>query len=104
MRLVKILQFSENFELIFDNSNVNKRVLICLFMICIDTTLESEVVPTNCKSRSKTCSNIELVSSFSQTFMELIFATKIKTMLLKQPAVLLTSCQKYIAYIMCLST
>ena len=38
-------------------------------------------------------------------FLELIFATKIKTMLLKQSAaVLFTSCQKIIEYIMCLNT
>ena len=43
---------------------------------------------------SKTCSNVELFSIFSQTFLELIFATKMKTMLLEQSAVLFTSCQK----------
>ena len=53
---------------------------------------------------SKIFSNVKLFSIFSQTFLELIFATKIKTMLLKQSAVLFTSCQKNIAYIMCLNT
>ena len=41
---------------------------------------------------------------FHKHFLEFIFSTKIKTMLLKQSAVLLTSCQKNIAYIMCLNT
>ena len=43
---------------------------------------------------SKTFSNIELFSIFSQTSLGQIFATKIKTMLLKQSAVLFTSSQK----------
>ena len=50
----------------------------------------------------ETFSNLELFFIFSETFLELIFTTKIKTMLLKQSAVLFTSCQKNIAYIMCL--
>ena len=37
-------------------------------------------------------------------FLELIFATKIKIMLLKKAAVLFTSCQKNIACIICLNT
>ena len=41
---------------------------------------------------------------FFTNFLELIFATKLKTILLKQSAVLFTSCQKNIAYIMCLDT
>ena len=41
---------------------------------------------------------------FSQTFLELIFAIKIKAILLKQSRVLFTSCQKNTAYIMCLNT
>ena len=41
---------------------------------------------------------------FHKLFLEQIFATKVKTKLLKQPAVLLTSCQKNIGYIMCLNT
>ena len=45
-----------------------------------------------------------VVFHFSQIFLELIFATKIKTMLLKQLAVLFTSCQKNIVHIMCLNT
>ena len=41
---------------------------------------------------------------FSEIFLELIFTSKIKTIFLKQSAVLLTSCQKNIAYIMYLNT
>ena len=42
---------------------------------------------------------------FHKLFLELIFASKIKTILLKQSAVLFISCQKkIIAYIMCLNT
>ena len=73
------------------------------------STLESQIAPNRNSSAfllhtSKTFSNVEWLSIFSQTFLELIFATKIKTMLLKQSAVLFTSCQKNIAYIMCLNT
>ena len=63
-------------------------------------TLESKVAPTNCNSSafllhtSKTLSNVELFSNFSHAFLELLFATKIKTMLLKQSAVPFTRCQK----------
>ena len=48
---------------------------------------------------SKTFFNVELFSIFSQTFLELIFAFKIKTMLLKKTAVLFSSCQKNITYV-----
>ena len=41
---------------------------------------------------------------FSQTYLDLIFATKIKTILLKQSAVFFTSCQTNIEYIICLNT
>ena len=54
---------------------------------------------------SKTFTNFELFSIFSQTFLELIFATnKIKAMLLKQSAVLFPRCPKNVAYIRCLNT
>ena len=49
-------------------------------------------------------SSIQNSCIFAQTFLELIFASKIKTILLKQPAVLLASRHKSIAYIMCLNT
>ena len=49
-------------------------------------------------------STLSCFSFFPQTFLELIFATKIKTMLLKQSAVLFTSSNKNFAYIMCLNT
>ena len=58
-----------------------------------EATFELKVVPTNHNSwafllrTSKTFSNVELFSMSSQTFLELIFAIKIKTMLLKQSAV-----------------
>ena len=75
-----------------------------------EASLESKVAPTNRNSSafllhpSKTFSSVRLFSIISETFLELVFAIKIKTMLLKQPAVLLTSCQKNIAYIICLNT
>ena len=87
------------------------RIIKFFFLILLrNATLELKVVPTNrnCSvflfHTIKTFSNVELFSIFSQTFLELIFMTKIKTMLLKQSAVLFTSCQKNIAYIMCLNT
>ena len=120
---MSILQFSEHFQLIFDNSNVNndkqiKQKMSNFFSANFSelsnfssfVTLESRVIPTNRNSSafllhtSKAFSNVEVFSNFSQTFLELNFATKIKTMLLKQSAVLFTSCQKNIAYIMCLNT
>ena len=64
-----------------------------------ETTLKSKVAPTNHNSSafllhtSKTFSNVELFYIFSHNFLELIFTTKIKTMLLKQSAVLFTDCQ-----------
>ena len=75
-----------------------------------EVSLESKVAPTNRNSSAflldthKIFSNVELFYIFSQTFLELIFLTKIKTMLLKQSVVLFTNCQKNIAYIMCLNT
>ena len=61
-------------------------------------TFESKVTSINRKSSafllhtSKIFSNVELFSIFSQTFLELIYAAKIKTMLLNQSVVLFTSC------------
>ena len=58
--------------------------------------LKSKVAPTNRNSSafllhtSNNFSNVDLFSIFSQTFWELSFATKIKTMLLKQSAVMYT--------------
>ena len=87
------------------------RIIKFFFVILLrKATLESKVALTNCNSSvfvlhtSKDFSNVELFSIFSQTFLGPIFATKIKTMFLKQSAVLFISCQKYIAYIMCLNT
>ena len=53
-----------------------------------EAILESKVAPAKHNNSafllrpSKTFSNVELFSIFSETFLELIFATKIKTMLL----------------------
>ena len=129
---MSILQFMEHFQLIFDNLNVNNdkqitqkscelffcklfRIIKYFFLILLrEATMESKVVSTNRNSSasllhtSKTFSNVELFTIFSQIFLELILATKIKTMLLKQSAGLFTSCQKkywvYIEYIMCPNT
>ena len=106
VRSVSILQFFEHFQLISDNSNVNNdkqikqkmafffcklfRIIKYFFLILLgEATLESKVVPTNRNSSafllrcSKTFSNVESFSTFSHTFLELIFSTKIKTVLLK---------------------
>ena len=125
---MSILQLSEHFQLKFDNSNVNNdkqikkknlklvfrklfRIIKFFFFILLrKATLESKVAPTNHNSSafllhtSKTFYNVELFSIFSQTFLELIFVTIIKAMLLKQSAVLFTSCPRIIAYIICLNT
>ena len=123
---MSILQLSEHFQLICDNSNVNNdkqikqkmanfflqtfQKLKFYFLILLrEATLESKVDHTNCNSSafqlhiSKIFTNVELFSIFLQTFLKLIFATKIKTMLLKQSAVLFTGCQENIAYIVCLN-
>ena len=62
------------------------RIIKFFFLILLrKATLESKVAPTHRYSSafllhtSKTFSNVELFSIFSQTFLELIFATKIKT-------------------------
>ena len=95
VRLVSILQFSEYFQLIFNNSNVNsdkqikqkmaisKSFLFCklfriikfFFLILLrEATLESKIAPTNRNSSafllhtSKTLSNVELFSIFSINF------------------------------------
>ena len=75
--------------------------MIKFFFIILlrEATLESKVALTNRNSPvfllhiRKTFSNVELFSIFSQTFLELIFATEITAMLWKQSAVLFTSCQ-----------
>ena len=78
--------------------------LFLFFLILLrEAILESKVAPTNHNSSafvlhtSKTFSKVELFSIFSQTFLELIFATEIKTMLLQQSAVLFIRSQKNIA-------
>ena len=66
------------------------RIIKFFFLILLrKAVLESKVAPTNRNSStfllytSKTFSNVEFFSIFLQTFLELIFATKLKTMLLK---------------------
>ena len=116
---MSILQFAEHFQLIFVNSNVNndqqikqKRPnffcklfrIIEFFLLSLlrEATLESKVAATNRKTSvfllrtSKTFSNVELFSIFSQTFLGLIFDTKIITMLLKQSAVK-NNCVSYVS-------
>ena len=77
------------------------RIIKFSFLILLrEANLESKVAPTNRNTSplmlhtSKTFSTVELFSIFSETFLELIFPTKIKTMLLNKSAVLFTSCQK----------
>ena len=75
------------------------RIIRFFFPILLrKATLKSKVAPINSLAfllhTSKIFSNVELFSIFLQTFLELIFATKIKTMLLKQ---------SNIAYIICLN-
>ena len=115
---VSILQFSEHFQLIFDNANVNndKQIKQKMAKFFLQTFQNYQIFLPHPSKESyfgiksghnrsafllhigKTFSYVELVSIFSQTFLELIFATKIKTMLLKQSAVLFTSCQKNITF------
>ena len=89
---------TKNGELFFGKLFRNVKFLFLILLR--EGALESNVAPTNCNSlayllhTSKAFSNVELFYIFSQTFFELIFATKIKTMLLKQSAVLFSSCQK----------
>ena len=87
------------------------RIIRYFFLILLrEATLESKVASTNHNSSvfllhtNKIFSNVEVFSIFSQIFLELIFATKIIKMFLKPSAVLFTSCQKNIAYIMCVNT
>ena len=66
------------------------------FLIILrEATLESKVVPANRNSSALLLYTSKTFSIFSQTFLELIFTTKIKTMLLKQSAV------KKILHILC---
>ena len=81
------------------------RIIQFLFLILLrEATMESKVAHTKRKSSPfllhtiKTFSNVELFFVFSQTFLGIIFATKIKAILLKQSAVLFTSCQQNITY------
>ena len=119
---MSLLQFSEHFQLIFDNLNVNNdneikqkncvlffffklfRIIKFFFLILLrEATLES-IARCSSYTLVRPFPTLSFFPFFSQTFLELIFATKIKTMLFKQSDVLFTSCQKNIAYIICLNT
>ena len=115
---MSILQFSKGFQLKFwqlkcqqrqTNKTKKSKLFFCklfkiitfFFLILLrKANLESQVAPTKRNNlalllhTSKTFSNVELFSIFSQIFLELFFVNKIKTMLSKQSAVLFTSCQK----------
>ena len=99
------------------NKTINVELLSCELFIIIkffflsllrESTLESNIAPTNRYSlvfllyTSKSFFNVELFSIFAQTFLELIFATKIKTMLLKQSV--LKTVKKNIACVRYLNT
>ena len=89
-----------------DKQNKNKlcklfKILKFFFLILLkEATLASKVAPTNRNSSTfqlhttKTISNVDMFSICPQSFLELILVTNIKTMLLKQSAVLFTNCQK----------
>ena len=113
-----ILQFSEHFQLIFDNlklSNDKQKMAIFFFRIIKifllillrEATLGSKVAPTNRNSSafllhtSKIFSNVELFSIFSH-FFGFHFRHQNNNNVVE--AVLFTSWQKNIAYIMCLNT
>ena len=112
---MSILQFSEHLQLIFDNSNVNKRqtnktkngkLFFCKLphpsersqfgiQICSYITYTRR----SCYIQVRSFPTLTSFPFFSWTFLDLIFATIRKTMLLIQSAVLFTSChQKYCAY------
>ena len=127
---MSILQFSEHIKLIFDNSNVNnthgkqiKQKMANFFSANFaelsnfsslsfweQTLWNPKLLPITTTAR---CSCYTLVGSFRtsscfpfflQTFLKLIFATKIKRMLLEQSAVLFISCEKNILRISCVGT
>ena len=127
VRSVSILQFCEHFLLIFDNCNVNNDKQIKQKMANFFSANFSELsnfssssfwekplwnqklLLLNATPRSSCYTLVRsfqrwVVFHFFKNFLELIFATKIKKMLLKQSTLLFTSCQKNIAYIMCLNT
>ena len=122
---MSILQFSEHFQLIFDNSNVknNKQIKQKMTNFFFLKTFqnyqiflppaseEPKIASTNLNSSafllqtcSMTCSNVELFSIFSQYFLELIFTYQNKNNVVETISCFFNSCQKNIAYIMCLNT
>ena len=74
------------------------RIIQFFFLILLrEATLESKVAPTKRNSSALHCytllrpfTTLSCFPFFYKLFLELIFATKIKTMLLKQSAVLFT--------------
>ena len=112
---LSILQFSKHFQLIFDNLNLNKAIQIkqniAILILLREATLESKIAPNNRNSQefllhtSKTFSNVELFSIFSQLVFGTNFHYQNKNNVAETISCLLfTSCQKNIAYIMCLNT
>ena len=115
---MSILQFFEYFQLIFDNSNVNYYKQIKQKMANFFTTNFSELsnfsfssfwgkllwnqkllllIATawhSCSTLVRPDAALSYFQFFHRLFLELIFANKIKIMLLKQSAVLFNSCQK----------
>ena len=117
VRSVSLLQFSEHFQFKFDNSNVNnykhiKQKMADFFFVKLSTfsalsfwekplwnqrlLLLTAIDRQFLLHSTQTFSNVELFSIVSQTFFELIFATKMKTMLLKQSDVLFKTVAKRI--------
>ena len=83
---MSILQFSEYFQLIFDNSNVNNKQMPELFFsklfriikffflnLLRKAVLKLKVFPTNRNSSAFLIHTSKSVSIFSQTFLKLIF-------------------------------
>ena len=116
---VSIFQFSEHFQLIFGNSNVNNgkqmKQKIANFSELPNFSSSSLwakplwnqkllLLTATAQRSCHTLVRYFTTLSFFSIFLELIFESKIKSVLLKQSAVLLTSCQKNIVYIMSLNT
>ena len=88
------------------NVFLHKIIKFFFLFLLREDTLESKVVTTNSNSSAfllPTFSTSSCFPFFHNIFLELIIAFKIKRKLLKQSAVLFTSCQKNIAYIWCLN-
>ena len=75
------------------------RIIKFVFLILWEKPFWNQMLLLPTATARCSCSNIKLCSIFSPTLLKLIFATKIKTILLKQSAV-----QNNIMYIMCMNT